>query len=131
MPYNASGRSAGIAAILGGVEVKADGNYGASITNSAADLVAFIFRNHLKSREVEFGNVRWVYRDTDNHWDEIIPRQLSCHEDCSVSFRPLVERTFNGVTALLSSEGMPVSQMDGEAAQSILSVSEGINRRRG
>lgn len=76
-----------------------NGNCGASITNSADQLIPFIHRLHLGRRGIKWKDVRWLYRDSEGCWDEIVVTDWDGGNHAEISFRPLGNRSWDAVTA--------------------------------
>lgn len=74
----------------GRVVVAMTGGHGASITNSAEELVSFLYHLHIQALNVALEDIRWVYRDSDGNWDEIIPALVHGTSVYGVKFRRVV-----------------------------------------
>jgi hypothetical protein len=110
----AQGQATAHVAILHGSEgrvvvLMADGNYGASITNAAEELVGFLYPLHLQPLNVALEDVRWIYRDSDGNWDEISPVLMYGTKVYGVKLRPLGARGLADALAALSAEGVSLS----------------------
>ena len=113
----ADGRATANVAILYGQEGKVvvlmvDGNHGASITNCAEELLNFLFGMHLAPHHIDLSDVRWIYRDTEGSWDEILPTATPGLNITSVNFRPLGSRVLPDVWAAIKGEGLSLSDDD-------------------
>lgn len=86
-----------------------DGNHGASITNSAEELVSFLYHLHIQALNVALEDIRWVYRDSDGNWDEIIPALVHGTSVYGVKFRPLGGRSQADVLSVIAAEGVSLS----------------------
>ena len=86
-----------------------DGHFGASITNSAEEIVGYVVANILNPCGVGAGQVRWVYRDSTGAWDEMLP---SKDAKASIRFVPLGMRTMHDVRAALAGAGLQLSEAD-------------------
>ena len=86
-----------------------DGNYGASITNAAEELVGFLYLLHLQELGVALEDVRWIYRDSEGSWDEIIPALMHGSTVYAVKYRPLGSRTQADAWAAIAAEGVSLS----------------------
>lgn len=86
-----------------------DGNHGASITNSAEELVSFLYHLHIQALNVALEDIRWVYRDSDGSWDEIIPALVHGTSVYGVKFRPLAGRSQADVLSVIAAEGVSLS----------------------
>lgn len=92
--------------------VMVDGGQGASITNAAEEIVAFIGALHCASRGLALKNARWFYRDGQGHWDEILPNDT---ETCA--FRPVGSRTLDALLVALTRYGLPLTPAEHKALQ--------------
>lgn len=93
-----------------------DMDHGASVTNSASELLPFIQKYHIGCRGIRWRNVKWIYRDSMGAWDEIVPAcQEWDHKTVAVEFRPLGKRTFGDAVAEIVTRGMPLVDGDIEA----------------
>ena len=86
-----------------------DGHFGASITNSAEEIVGYVVANILNPRGVLARQVRWIYRDSAGAWDEMRPSKGTT---VSIRFAPLGMRTLEDVRAALASAGLQLSEAD-------------------
>lgn len=89
-----------------------DCGYGASVTNSACELLPFIQAHHIGRRGIPWENVKWLYRDSMGAWDEIVPLGEWNPRAVAVDFRPLGERTLGDVLAQVAARGMPLAEAD-------------------
>ena len=110
----AEGRASARVAILHGREGRVvvamtDGDYGASITNSAEELVGFLYLLHLQELGVALDDVRWIYRDSEGNWDEIIPALVHGVTVCAVKYRPLGSRKQADAWFAINAEGVSIS----------------------
>ena len=113
----AEGGATATVAILYGQDEKVvvlmvDGNYGASITNCAEELLNFLFGLHLAPHDIDLADVRWIYRDTEGSWDEILPTATPGLNITSANFRPLGSRALPDVWAAIQAEGLSLSDDD-------------------
>ena len=113
----AEGGATATVAILYGQDEKVvvlmvDGNYGASITNCAEELLNFLFGLHLAPHDIDLADVRWIYRDTGGSWDEILPTATPGLNITSANFRPLGSRALPDVWAAIQAEGLSLSDDD-------------------
>ena len=88
-----------------GVVLMVDGDYGASVTNSADKLIPFIHRLQLGRRGIPWKNVRWFYRDSDGNWDEIVVTAWDGTNEANIGFRPLGDRTLEAALAAAAESG--------------------------
>lgn len=121
----ADGRATADVAILYGQEGKVvvlmvDGDYGASITNCAEELLNFLFGMHLAPHDIDLSEVRWIYRDTDGAWDEILPTATPGLNITSVNFRPLAGRTQIDAMNCIRAEGIELDADVQEILDSML-----------
>lgn len=86
-----------------------DGDYGLSITNAAEELVGFIFNLHIQPLGVALEDIRWIYRDSDGHWDEILPALVLGYKVLAVKYRPLGARTLADARAAIAAHGVSLS----------------------
>ena len=126
----AAGKASAQVAILCGqggniVVVMADGNYGSSITNSASELVGFIYQLHIAPLGVSLDDTRWLYRDSSGFWDEIMPTLVHGTRVYCTDFRCLGGRQETDAMAAIAAEG--VSLTDEEIQ--ILSESLGFHTK--
>ena len=91
------------------VVVMTDGNYGVSVTNAAEELVGFLYNLHIQPIGVALEDIRWIYRDSDGYWDEIIPALLHGNKVFAVKYRPLGSRTQADAWAAIAAEGVSLS----------------------
>ena len=110
----AGGKASAHVAILHGqddrvVIAMTDGNYGASITNAAEELVGFLYLLHLQELGIALDDVRWIYRDSEVNWDEIIPALVHGATVYAVKYRPLGSRTLADAWAAITAEGVSLS----------------------
>lgn len=110
----AQGKATARVAILHGrdgrvVVAMTDGNHGASITNSAEELVSFLYHLHIQALNVALEDIRWVYRDSDGNWDEIIPALVLGTSVYGVKFRPVGGRTQADAMSVIAAEGVFLS----------------------
>jgi len=75
------------------VVLMVDGDYGASLTNGADEIIPFIQRQHVGRRGIKWQDVRWIYRDSTGSWDEIVVSSYDGGNTASIFFAPLGERT--------------------------------------
>lgn len=94
------------------VVVMADGNYGASITNCAEELVTFLHRFHLEPLPVALADIRWIYRDSEGNWDEIVPSVVHGTQIYCVNYRPLGGRALKDVMDCVAAEGVSLCDDD-------------------
>ncbi len=88
------------------VVLMVDGNHGASITNSAAEIIAFVQRLHIGRRGIRWRNVRWLYRDSSGYqWDEIVVTEWDGTNAAQVGFKPLANRTLDAALAVAEEAG--------------------------
>lgn len=110
--------TAQVAILLGSdgrmVVVMIDGNYGVSVTNAAEELVGFLYNLHIQPIGVALEDIRWIYRDSDGHWDEIIPALVHGNKVFAVKYWPLGSRAQADAWAVIAAEG--VSLTDDEEA---------------
>jgi hypothetical protein len=97
---------------LKAVVVMADGNTGTSITNGADTLLPFIHREHLSMRNIPWRNVRWIYRDTEGLWSEIVMNAYLSSNVASVGFKPAGNSTESAMYDILSNEGFTIDGHD-------------------
>ncbi len=81
---------------------------GISITNAAAQLVAFIQRLHLGRKGIDWRSVRWVYRDSEGSWDEIRIAAWNGEPNPDVDFHPVGNRTEADAIRFLADRGFVI-----------------------
>ena len=86
-----------------------DGNYGVSVTNAAEELVGFLYNLHIQPIGVALEDIRWIYRDSDGYWDEIIPALVHGNKVFAVKYRPLGSRAQADAWAVIAAEGVSLS----------------------
>ena len=91
-----------------GLVLMVDGDHGASVTNSAGKLIPFIHRLHLGCRGIQWRNVRWLYRDSEGNWDEIVVATWDGSNEANIGFRTLGDRTIEAALATASKCGFPL-----------------------
>lgn len=89
-----------------------DGNHGASVTNYAGELIAFIQREHVGRRGIKWRNTRWVYRDSSGAWDEIVVTAFGGGTQADVGFAPLGDRSSDAVQAAAAAIGIRFDSHD-------------------
>ena len=91
------------------VVVMIDGNYGVSVTNAAEELVGFLYNLHIQPIGVALEDIRWIYRDSDGLWDEIMPALVHGNKVFAVKYRPLGSRALADARAAIAAEGVSLS----------------------
>lgn len=99
------------------VVLMVDGNYGASITNAAAEIVPFIQRQHVGRRGIKWKDVRWIYRDTLGSWDEILVNAYEGGNTASIAFSPLGDRTPRAALEAVAVQGIVLDGHDRQHLQ--------------
>lgn len=94
------------------VVLMVDTDHGASVTNSAGELLSFIQKNLLDPRGIEWGSVKWAYRDSMGRWDEIVPLSGWRSHTVGVGFKPLGRHAIDDALALIVARGMPLIEED-------------------
>lgn len=112
-----NGKASVRVAILNGqdghfVVAMSDGNYGVSITNAAEELIGFLYILHLQPLGAALEAVRWIYRDSEGNWDELIPALMHGRTVYGVKYRPLGGRGQEDALAALRAEGVSLSDDD-------------------
>lgn len=111
----AQGQATARVAILHGPEGKCvvlmtDGNYGSSITNCAEELLSHLYCFHLAPLGIQLDDTRWIYRDTDGSWDEILPGAVHGPKVYLANYRPLGGRTEADALNCIAAEGVALSE---------------------
>lgn len=91
------------------VVLMTDGGQGCSITNAAPQLIGVLYHQQLQGRGVALEDVRWIYRDSEGAWDEIIPVLVHGTSVQAVDYRVLGARQPADMWAALASEGVCLS----------------------
>lgn len=102
------------------VVLMTDGNFGASITNSAEELLGFIQDAHLGKLGVDALETRWLYRDSEGDWDEILPKGDQVVRRYQVSFRAVGNRSQMAALACIKAEGFELGAEDLESVRAFL-----------
>lgn len=79
------------------VVIMVNGNIGPTITNAADQIIPFIQRQHIGRRGIRWKNVRWLYRDSDGNWDEIVVNDWDGTNAATVGFKVLGDRSIDAV----------------------------------
>ncbi len=87
---------------------------GISITNAAAQLVAFIQRLHIGCKGIGWDSVCWVYRDSEGSWDEIRIAAWDGESDPVVDFHPVGNRTKADAIRFLVDHGFVINAAEWE-----------------
>ncbi len=89
-----------------------DGRFGTSITNAADEIVKYIQEAYLSVLDVDINDSRWIYRDSDGAWDEIMPTGGHGRRRQQVCFRPVGRRSLEDVLACIKAEGFDLAEAD-------------------
>lgn len=79
------------------VVIMVNGNIGPTITNAADQIIPFIHRQHIGRRGIKWANVRWLYRDSDGDWDEIVVTEWHGTNAATVGFKVLGDRSIDAM----------------------------------
>lgn len=88
------------------------GRYGASITNAAEDLLAFIEDATLAKLGGGAGKTAWIYRDSEGAWDEMVPVDGQVLNRHLLRFRPVGKRTLADALSRITAEGFNLDDRD-------------------
>ncbi len=79
------------------VVLMVNGNIGPTVTNAADQIIPFIHRQHLGRRGIKWANVRWLYRDSDGDWDEIVVTEWHGTNTATVGYKVLGDRSIEAM----------------------------------
>ena len=87
------------------VVIMVNGNLGPTITNAADQIIPFIHRQHLGRRGIPWKNVRFLYLDSEGHWDEIVVTSWAGAARAGIGFKALGDRTIEAMLAAARDSG--------------------------
>lgn len=105
--------------------------YGASVTNAAEQIVAFIQHHHLDPRGIVARNERWIYRDNMGSWDEIVVSEHSGGRPSTTAFRTLGDRTLDQAIAAVVDAGLVFTSEDRRALERSQRIADDADFRNG
>lgn len=94
------------------VVLMVNGNSGPTITNAADQIIPFIQRQHIGRRSIKWSNVRWLYRDSDGDWDEIVVTEWHGTNTATVGFKVLGDRSIDAMFNAVRECGFELNSHD-------------------
>ena len=94
------------------VVILINGNIGPTITNAADQIIPFIQRHHIGRRGIQWKNVRWLYRDSDGDWDELVVNAWDGTNAATVGFKVLGDRSMEAVFEAAQASGFKLNTED-------------------